>query len=85
MYTKALIYSKPNCQYCTKAEYALNKAGLQLEKRIIGEDITLEEFKNLLPNARSVPQIYLYNNSEEVYIRGYVELIMELKNAKLID
>lgn len=85
MYTKALIYSKPNCPYCIKAEGALNKAGIKVEKKILGEDIDIEEFKMILPNAKSVPQIYMYNNLEEVYIGGYVELLTELKNAKLID
>lgn len=85
MYTKALIYSKLNCPYCIKAEAALNKAGIEITKKIIGEDIDIEEFKSFLPNAKTVPQIYMYNNSEKVYIGGYVELLTELKNAKLID
>ena len=85
MYNKALMYSKPNCQYCFKAEHALMKAGIEIEKKLLGEDIDIDDFKTLLPNAKTVPQIYLYNNSEEVYIGGYVELLTELKNAKLID
>lgn len=85
MYNKALIYSKPNCPYCVKAEHALKKAGIEFNKKILGEDIDIEEFKTILPNAKSVPQIYMYNNLEEVYIGGYVELLTELKNAKLID
>lgn len=85
MYNKALMYSKLNCQYCFKAERALKKAGIEIEKKILGEDIDIDDFKALLPTAKTVPQIYLYNNSEEVYIGGYVELLTELKNAKLID
>lgn len=85
MYTKALIYSKLNCPYCVKVESILNKAGIAVEKKILGEDIDIEEFKLILPNAKTVPQIYMYNNSEEVYIGGYIELMTELKNAKLID
>ena len=83
--TKALIYSKLNCPYCVKVESILNKAGIAVEKKILGEDIDIEEFKLILPNAKTVPQIYMYNNSEEVYIGGYIELMTELKNAKLID
>lgn len=81
MYNKALIYSKPNCPYCLKAEHALIKAGIEIEKKILGEDISIEEFKQLLPEARTVPQIYLYNNSEPVYIGGYIEMLTELKNV----
>lgn len=76
------MYSKPNCQYCVKAEYALKAAGIEIEKKILGEDIDIEQFKNLLPDAKSVPQIYMYINSEEVYIGGYVDLLQELQNAK---
>jgi glutaredoxin 3 len=85
MYTKALIYSKPNCPYCLKAENALNKAGIEIEKKILGQDITIEEFREILPNAKTVPQIYLYNNSEPVYIGGYIEMLTELKHAGLSD
>jgi len=85
MYTRALIYSKPNCPYCVKAEHALKKANIDFDKKVLGEDLTIEEFKAILPTAKSVPQIYMYNNSEEVYIGGYVELLTELTNAKLID
>lgn len=85
MYNRALIYSKPNCPYCVKAEHTLKNAGIEIEKKILGEDIDIEEFKKLLPNAKSVPQIYLYNNSEQVYIGGYVDLLTELKNAGLTN
>ena len=84
MYTAALIYSKPDCPYCLKAEHALKKAGIKFTKKILGVDVNIEEFKQHFPKAKTVPQIYLYNNSEEVYIGGYVELLTELKNAELI-
>jgi glutaredoxin len=76
------MYSKPNCQYCFKAEHLLKKFDIEIEKKILGEDISVDDFKNILPEARSVPQIYLYNNSEKRYIGGYVELLKELENAE---
>lgn len=73
-YDRALIYSKPNCPYCVKAEYLLSVKGIDYDKLVIGEDLTREEFLEILPNARTVPQIFLYNNIEEVYIGGYDQL-----------
>ena len=81
MYTRALMYSKPDCPYCLKAERALIKAEIEFEKKIIGIDISVEDFKELLPDAKSVPQIYLYDNSGiPHYIGGYVNLLQEIYN-----
>ena len=34
MYTKAIVYSKADCPHCNHAVMVLNKAGIEVEKKI---------------------------------------------------
>jgi glutaredoxin len=68
---KAIIWSKDFCPYCIKAKYALKKSAINYEERIIGAGWTREQLLEELPNARSVPQIFIDGN----YVGGYNELM----------
>ena len=67
---KALIWSRDYCIYCEHAKMLLNEKGVQYEERKIGKEWTKEQLLESVPNAKSVPQIYI----DGQYIGGYKEL-----------
>lgn len=67
---KAVVWSKYNCQYCDMAKALLNQKNIPFEERKIGDGYTREELLEAVPNARTVPQIFL----DDELIGGYNEL-----------
>ena len=56
---KAVIWSKYNCTYCDQAKRLLENSGIDFEERKIGDGYTREDLLEAVPNARTVPQIFL--------------------------
>jgi glutaredoxin len=75
---KTIIWSKDNCAYCLKAKTLLDSKGIQYDERKIGQPWTKEQLLQAVPNARTVPQIFL----EGEYIGGYTELVNRLHTTK---
>lgn len=82
--SKFYIYSKPNCTYCEQAKDLLAAKGLEYEERIIdlGQEyiegktyVSLDELKILVPQVKTVPQIF---NTEMQLIGGFTELKLEI-------
>ena len=67
---KAVVWSKYNCPYCEQAKALLTQRGIEFEERKIGDGYTKEELLEAVPNARTVPQIFLNNQ----LIGGFTEL-----------
>jgi glutaredoxin 3 len=67
---KAIVWSKYNCPFCEQAKALLKSKGIEFEERKIGEGFTKEDLLEAVPNARTVPQIFLNNN----LIGGFTEL-----------
>jgi glutaredoxin len=67
---KAIIWSKNNCPYCVKAKAELTSRGIEYEERILGIDWTKEQLLEMVPNAETVPQIFL----DGTYVGGYNQL-----------
>jgi glutaredoxin len=67
---KVVIYTKPDCTYCGRAKKLLSIQDIPYDEIIIGQDITREEFLDLIPTAKTVPQIII----DKVLIGGYNEL-----------
>jgi glutaredoxin 3 len=67
---KAIVYSKYNCPYCDQAKALLKQKGIQFEERKIGDGYSKEDLLEAVPNARTVPQIFL----DEQLIGGFTEL-----------
>ena len=67
---KAIIWSKYHCPYCDQARALLSQKGIPFEERKIGDGYTREELLEAVPNARTVPQIFL----DDVLIGGFTEL-----------
>jgi len=73
---KATVWSKDMCGYCEQAKQLLTMKGIEFEERKIGKDWTKEQLLEAVPQARSVPQIFL----DEQYVGGYQELKQRLTN-----
>jgi glutaredoxin 3 len=68
--TKAIVWSKNQCPYCDQAKALLKMKGIEFEERNIQKDYTREQLLEAVPNARTVPQIFL----DDKLIGGFTEL-----------
>mgnify|MGYP006268249589 FL=1 len=67
---KAIVWSKNHCPYCDQAKNLLKMKGIEFEERNINKDYTREQLLEAVPNARTVPQIFL----DENLVGGFTEL-----------
>jgi len=67
---KAIVWSKDHCPYCVQAKTLLQQKGIEFEERKIGDGWTKEQLLEAVPDARTVPQIFL--NDE--LVGGFTEL-----------
>jgi glutaredoxin 3 len=71
---KAIVWSKDQCPYCDQAKALLKMKGIEFEERNVSRDWTREQLLEAVPNARTVPQIFL---GEEL-VGGFNELRQKL-------
>lgn len=71
------IYGKPTCVYCIKAKKLAAQYNFKFEYIDIDEPGNMEIFKQKLPDATSVPQIF-WNVK---YIGGYNEFASEIQDT----
>ena len=70
--TQATVWSKDSCPYCRLALEELEKRAYNITIKKIGtHGYTREDLLKLLPQAKTVPQIFI----EDRYIGGYTELM----------
>ena len=74
---KAIVWSKYDCPYCDQAKALLKSKGIVFEEKKIGDGYTKEELLEAVPNARTVPQIFL----DEELVGGFTELKKRLENV----
>lgn len=67
---KAIVWSKYHCPFCDQAKALLTQKGIQFEERKIGDGYSREDLLEAVPDARTVPQIFLDNQ----LIGGFTEL-----------
>jgi glutaredoxin 3 len=70
-----IIWSKYNCPYCDQAKALLTQRGIKYEERKIGDGYSREDLLEAVPDARTVPQIFLDGN----LIGGFTELKKHLQ------
>lgn len=75
--TTAVIWSKTGCPHCEQAKLMFDIKGIQYEEKKLEVNATREELLEAVPNAQSVPQIFL--NGE--FVGGVKELRERLKNV----
>ena len=62
---KAIIWSKPDCPKCVTAQMLLSTQGYEIEERKLGFGWNREQLFDVVPNARSVPQIFIDGTHHE--------------------
>ena len=80
---EVIIYSKPNCVYCTKAKGLMDKLNLPYEEKIFGKDFQSPEelFEALGKQVRTMPQIKI----DGVLIGGYNQLVEYYTDKGLVN
>ena len=73
--TKAVVWSKDSCPFCLQAKALLESNGIEFEERNVSKDWTKDQLLAAVPNARTLPQIFLDDN----YIGGFTELRRHLQ------
>jgi glutaredoxin 3 len=77
LHKSAQVWSQTNCPACSEAKRLLDLHGVQIEERMLGiNGYTKKDLIELVPDARSVPQIFL----DGVYVGGLQELKRKLAN-----
>ena len=71
------MYSKDECPWCERAKSLLESHSVSFDEIKIGRDITREKFLELVPNVRTVPQIFV----GETRIGGFDDLSNAIKNG----
>ena len=72
---KAVIWSKDACPFCVQAKALLEARGIEYEERNVSKDWTREQLLEAVPDARTLPQIFLDNQ----HIGGFVDLRAHLR------
>jgi glutaredoxin len=72
---KAVVWSKDSCPFCVQAKALLKQKGIELEERNINKDWTKEQLLEAVPNARTLPQIFL----DDKLVGGFTELRKHLQ------
>ncbi len=72
--TTAIVWSKDQCPYCDQAKALLKSRGIEYEERNVSLDWTREQLLEVVPNARTLPQIFL----DQELVGGFTELRKKL-------
>lgn len=70
-----IIWSKENCSFCQKAKQLLQEHNLSYEERLLGSNYSITDLLQVVPNAKTVPQIFI----DDTYIGGYTDLVNYLE------
>ncbi len=63
----AKVWSQPNCMYCDMVSNLLLKHGYTVMTMKLGSGYTKEDLLEAVPNARTVPQVFI----DDEYIGSY--------------
>ena len=75
---KAIVWSKDQCPYCDQAKALLKSRDIEFEERNIMHGWTREQLLEAVPNARTVPQIFL----DDQLVGGFTELRTKLTESR---
>ena len=71
---KAIVWSKDSCPVCVQAKALRESRGIEYEERNVSQNWTREQLLEAVPNARTVPQIFL----DEELVGGFDDLRKKL-------
>jgi glutaredoxin len=69
------VWSKPGCSQCESAKQLLKTKGIEYEEKNIAQGYNIQDLLELVPNAKTMPQIWL----DEEHIGGFSDLQKKLK------
>jgi len=72
---KAIVWSKDACPFCVQAKALLESKGIDYEERNVMQGWTKEQLLEAVPNARTLPQIFL----DDQHVGGFTELRKHLQ------
>ena len=72
---KAIVWSNVGCVYCEQAKKLLDSKGIEYEERNLAEGWSVQQLHEVVPGARTVPQIFV----DDKYVGGYTQLVELLK------
>ena len=72
---QAVVWSKDSCPFCLQAKALLESRGIKFEERNVSKDWTREQLLAAVPNARTLPQIFL----DDKLVGGFTELRKHLQ------
>ena len=72
---KAIVWSKDACPFCVQAKALLESKGIDYEERNVMQGWTKEQLLEAVPNARTLPQIFL----DDQHVGGFTELRRHLQ------
>ena len=79
-----VIYSKPNCTFCTKAKALLKGLGLEYEEKSLEKDFDSDPVKmieDIGKQVRTMPQIKI----DGKLIGGYNQLVEHFEDKKQVN
>ena len=69
-----VVWSKPDCPFCSKAKSALMQAQIPFQEMMLNVDFTREQLLEAFPNAKSFPVVVI----DGFHIGGYTQLQQKL-------
>ena len=76
----AVVWSKDDCMYCTKAKDYLKKKGINVEERNVQSgDWTMTQLQEAVPNARAFPHIFI----DGKYVGSYDKMMAHVQMGEL--
>ena len=72
---QAVVWSKDACPFCVQAKALLESRGIEFEERNVSKNWTREQLLEAVPNARTLPQIFL----DDKLVGGFTELRKHLQ------
>ena len=73
--TKAIIWSNVGCHFCEMAKNLLKQKGIEYEERNLAKEWKIHQLLEVVPNARTAPQIFV----DDEYVGGYQDLVEYLQ------
>lgn len=73
-----VIYGKSSCSWCDKAMALAKQYALDYEYRSVDNDHYKQQLKAMMPDVKTVPQIWWHGK----YIGGYEQFATEIENTR---
>ncbi len=73
-----IIYGKSSCSWCDKAIGLARQYQLDFEYRSVDNDHYKQQLKQMLPDVKTVPQIWWHGK----HIGGYEDFASEIENTR---